>query len=138
MPSAEFAEKIREEIIEAGIDDRYKPGAYEFVLHGLEFYQFKIGEKRHLSGQELAMGLLMFAHKQYGLMAKTVFDHWGVKTTEDLGCIVYNMIKIGLMHKQPKDSLEDFFAVTNISEFFEIADKECFTIDREYVRKIRA
>jgi hypothetical protein len=40
MPSTELNEKIREEIIESGIDDRYRTGAYEFVLSGLTLTLF--------------------------------------------------------------------------------------------------
>jgi len=135
MPSIELAEKIREEIIDSGIDDRYRTGAYEFVLSGLEFYQSKIGEKRHVTGQELSRALLMFAHKQFGPLALSVFNYWGVRTTGDLGCIVYNMIRIGMMGKQPKDSLDDFFDVVDIPMAF--GAMECFSVEKEFVRRIR-
>jgi uncharacterized repeat protein (TIGR04138 family) len=133
MPSAELAEKIRKDIIESGIDDRYRVGAYEFVLNGLNFYISKIGEKRHVSGSELSRGLLMFAHKQYGPMAQSVFNHWGLKSTDDMGNIVYNMIKIGLMNKQPGDSPDDFNDVVDVPEYFRRA--ECFEIDRTFIKK---
>jgi len=135
MPSIELAEKIREEIIDSGMDDRYHTGAYEFVLSGLEFYQSKLGERRHVTGQELSQALLMFAHKQFGPMALSVFGYWGVKTTGDLGCIVYNMIKIGMMGKQPGDSLDDFFDVTDIPTA--LGAMENFQVDKEHVRKIK-
>jgi len=135
MPSIELAEKIREEIIDSGVDDRYRPGAYEFVLSGLEFYQSKLGERRHISGQELSKALLMFAHKQFGPTAMSVFNYWGVKTTGDLGCIVYNMIRIGMMGKQPGDSLDDFFDVVDIQTA--LGAMENFQVDKEFVRKIR-
>jgi uncharacterized repeat protein (TIGR04138 family) len=137
MPSPEFAERIRKELIESGIDDRYKVGAYEFVLSGLDFYLSKIGEKRHVTGEELSKGLLMFAQKQFGLMAKSVFDHWGVKTTGDLGCIVYNMIRIGMMDRQSGDSLDDFFDVADVGEFFAGAAAGCFQIDRDFIRRMK-
>jgi uncharacterized repeat protein (TIGR04138 family) len=125
------------EIIDSGLDDRYRTGAYEFVLTGLDYYQTKLGEKRHVSGQELSKALLVFAHKQFGLMAKSVFDYWGVKTTGDLGCIVYNMIRVGMMGKQPHDSLDDFYNVVDVEAAFEFMDTECVKIDREFVRRMR-
>jgi uncharacterized repeat protein (TIGR04138 family) len=136
MPSIEFTDKIREEIINSGFDDRYRVGAYEFVMNGLNFYFSKIGEKRHVSGQELSKGLLMFAHKQYGPMAQSVFDHWGLKSTDDMGNIVYNMIRIGLMNKQPGDSLDDFMDVTDVPGYFRKA--EHFEIDREFIKRFRS
>ncbi|MDR2579169.1 MAG: hypothetical protein LBC70_10255 [Chitinispirillales bacterium] len=137
MATVEFAEQVRENIIRSGVDDRYKIGAYGFVLRGLDFYISKIGGKRHVSGQELSGALIVFAHKQFGLMAKSVFDYWGVKTTGDLGCIVYNMIKVGMMDKQPGDSLDDFFDVADIRAVFKSANAECFQIDRPFIRKMK-
>ncbi|MDR0306872.1 MAG: hypothetical protein LBI42_08560 [Chitinispirillales bacterium] len=130
-----ITEKIRAEIIESGLDDRYKTGAYEFVLNGLDFYITKIGEKRHVTGQELSMGLLAFAHKQYGLMAGSVLAHWGISVTDDFGYIVYNMIKIGLMSKQPNDTLDDFFDVMNVNSFFDSVD--CFETDISFIKRVK-
>jgi uncharacterized repeat protein (TIGR04138 family) len=137
MPSFETSERIRKEIIESGVDDRYKIGAYEFVLNGLHFYVSKIGEHRHVSGQELSKGLLMFARKQYGPMAKSVFDFWGLSTTDDIGYVVYNMIRIGLMNKKPWDSLDDFLDVEDIPSYFESAKPEYFEIDRDFIKKVK-
>jgi uncharacterized repeat protein (TIGR04138 family) len=131
----EFVDSIRAEIINSGLDTRYKVGAYEFVMGGLDFCLAKLGEKRHVSGQEFSKSLLMLAHRQFGLLAKSVFDYWGVKTTGDLGCIVYNMIRIGIMDKRPEDSLDDFFDVVDIDALFKAV--EYFQIDKEFIRKIR-
>lgn len=38
MASIQNLNRIREELIESGKDDRYKIGGYDFVLNGLEFY----------------------------------------------------------------------------------------------------
>ena len=133
--SAQVIEKVRTEIIESGFDNRYKTGAYEFVLNGLDFYISKIGEKRHVSGQELSMGLLSFAHKQFGLMARSVLAYWGVEATDDFGYIVYNMIKVGLMSKQPDDSLDDFFDVMDANSFFDSVD--CFEMDKSFIKRVK-
>jgi uncharacterized repeat protein (TIGR04138 family) len=135
MATPQVLEKIREELIENGRDVRFSLAAYEFVLNGLEFYLTSIGEKRHVSGQELSKGLLFFSHKQFGLLAQDVLDSWGVKATDDFGYIVYNMISLGIMSKQPEDSLEHFFGVISFSEFFKA--QECFEIDKEYIKRIK-
>ncbi len=135
MASSQIMEKIREDILESGMDDRYKLGAYEFVLNGLDFYLSKLGEKRHVTGQELSLGLLSFAHKQYGPLARNVLENWGVEKTEDLGHLVYNMINVGLMSKQPEDSLDDFFEVIDFKSYFD--DLECFEIDKPFIKRIK-
>ena len=43
---------------------------------------------------------------------------WGVRTTDDLGEIVFNMIDIGQMRKTRKDKREDFHGVYDFDEAF--------------------
>lgn len=135
MASTQVLDRIRSEIIDSEKDSRYKIGAYEFVLNGLDFYLTQIGEKRHVSGQELSKGLLNFALKQFGLMSKDVLFSWGIKKTDDIGNIVYNMISIGLMSKKPEDRLEDFYDVTDISLFFK--KQNYYEIDKNFIKNIK-
>jgi uncharacterized repeat protein (TIGR04138 family) len=135
MTTPQVIEKIRSEIIDSGKDTRYQINAYDFVLNGLEFYLTSLGEKRHVSGQELAKGLLVFSHKQFGLFAPKVLDQWGIKTTNDFGYIVYNLIEIGIMSRQPGDSVEHFFDVIGFDDYF--SKQENYTIDKEFIKKIK-
>jgi uncharacterized repeat protein (TIGR04138 family) len=48
------------------------------------------------------------ALRQYGLLAATVLAHWGIRSTSDVGEIVYNMIATGDLEKTPSDSRSDF------------------------------
>jgi uncharacterized repeat protein (TIGR04138 family) len=135
MATPQVLDTVRALIIESGRDARYQLGGYNFVLNGLEFYLTKIGEKRHVSGQELSKGLLEFAVKQFGLLTHEVLNNWGIKSTNDFGYIVYNLISINLMCKQKGDALEDFFNVLDIAEYCK--SQEHFQIDSEYIRMIR-
>lgn len=135
MASTQALDRIRAELIESEKDTRYKIGAYEFVLNGLDFYLTQIGEKRHVSGQELSMGLLNFAVKQFGLLANDVLTNWGILKTNDIGNIVFNMISIGLMSKKPEDRVDDFFDVTDIAAFFN--SQKYFDIDKNYIKSIK-
>jgi uncharacterized repeat protein (TIGR04138 family) len=135
MASNQIFEKIRREIIESGRDTRYKLGAYLFILSGLEFYLTQIGEKRHVKGQELSIGLLTFAHKQFGPLAGTVFKYWGITTSDDIGYMVYNLIGIGVMSKQPDDRIEDFFNAADIDRFF--AKLDSFEVDKNFIKRIK-
>ncbi|NLP01934.1 MAG: hypothetical protein GX089_05535 [Fibrobacter sp.] len=133
MAAPQILDRIRKEIMER--DPRYPINAYEFVLSGLDFYLTSIGEKRHVSGQEFSVGLLKFAHKQFGLLAPDVLNHWGIKVSDDFGHIVYNMIGAGIMSKTPEDREEDFFGVVDFGEYFK--DKDCFKIELEFIKRIK-
>lgn len=113
----DFYERV-EEVAEK--DPRYKPDAYEFVMQALWFTQRKLDRKGHVSGKELLAGIREFGLDQYGPLAKTVFQHWGVKTTGDFGEIVFNMVENGLMGKTDKDSRDDFKNVYDFNETFDI------------------
>lgn len=135
MATPQAAERIRAEILESGRDSRYRMGGYMFVLNGLEYYMVKIGEKRHVSGQELSRGLAEFALKQYGPFARTVLEHFGIRSTDDFGYIVYNLIDIELMSRTAGDELGDFFGVLDFKEFY--ANVDPYVIDRESVGAMR-
>ena len=51
-------------------------------------------------------------------MASTVLDYWGITSTEDLGRIVFLLIEVGLLARQPSDKLEDFDRVYDFQEVF--------------------
>jgi hypothetical protein len=74
--------------------------------------------ERHLTGQELCEAARQYALQQYGYMSRTVLGTWGVRSTADLGEIVFNMIEIGQMRKTRKDKREDFHGVYDFDEAF--------------------
>ena len=63
---------------------------------------------RHVTGQELLTGLRHFALDQFGPMAKTVLDYWGIRRCEDFGELVFNMVDKGILGKTAEDSRADF------------------------------
>ena len=99
-------------------DGRYPERGYLFVLAALEYAQGKLPARRHLAGAELAWACRDFALEQFGLLALTVLDHWGITSTEDLGRIVFMLIDVGLLARQESDRIEDFDAVYDFAEVF--------------------
>jgi|TARA_B100001964_G_C14086891_1_gene532961 uncharacterized repeat protein (TIGR04138 family) len=114
----------------------YSPGAFAFVQNGLgyttEFFarqtssQYELDEfERHVSGQQLCMGLREFAIVRFGLLAPVVLRHWGIRRTEDFGAIVFRMVELELLRTSPQDSEDDFRTVFQFDEVFhhgELAD----------------
>jgi uncharacterized repeat protein (TIGR04138 family) len=99
-------------------DSRYKPDSYEFVMQALHFTQEKLKKQSHLNGKELLYGIRDYAIEQYGPMAKTVLNHWGISGTEDFGNIVFNMIGKKILSKTENDSLADFKEVYDFDSAF--------------------
>ena len=87
---------------------RYKPNAYKFTLDAVHFTANRIGERRHITGEELLEGIRELALDRFGPMAKTVFEQWGIARTEDFGEIVFQLVEAGLLGKTDRDRPSDF------------------------------
>jgi uncharacterized repeat protein (TIGR04138 family) len=98
---------------------RYKAEAYFFVREALEHTRGQLGRSGHVSGRELAEGVRDLARERFGLLGKAVLEGWGVRTTSDIGSLVYNMIQAKIMVKQESDRREDFDNVYDFARAFE-------------------
>jgi len=127
-------------------DRRYPLEAYVFLFEALQYAQnvLHMGAEspsesastepddaaeppraeRHVTGQELCEAIRRYALHQYGYMAKTVLNNWGIHGTGDFGEIVFNLIRIGQMRKTPSDTRVDFDNVYD----FDVALKQDFKI----------
>jgi uncharacterized repeat protein (TIGR04138 family) len=76
-------------------------------------------ETRHVSGQQLCLGLRDLAIERYGLLAHTVLARWGIRKTDDFGALVYAMIERGELRGGSADRPEDFVGVYDFREAFE-------------------
>jgi uncharacterized repeat protein (TIGR04138 family) len=47
-------------------------------------------------------------------MATVVFSQWRIRSTMDLGLIIFKLIEIGLLNKNENDSVADFEGVYSI------------------------
>ncbi len=101
-----------------GSDEEYHERAYLFVLATIEFLQSRLEVRRHVTGQELAWACRDFAVERFGLLARPVLEHWGVRRTEDIGRIVYSLVQAGLLAALPTDREEEFAAVYAFEDAF--------------------
>ena len=99
-------------------DGRYSKESFLFILASLEYILSKLTKRRHLTGQELSKGIAEYAREQYGYLAKTVLNNWGLYTTLDYGEVVYLLINGGLMNKTEDDKKEDFADAYDFNEEF--------------------
>lgn len=106
----------------------YPVEAFHFVRDGLSYAAHRVHDEemerlpeqdRHISGQQLCMGLRDFAIERYGMLAPAVLGHWHIRRTEDFGRIVFAMVDHGLLSKTSDDSLDDFRSVYDFREAFE-------------------
>lgn len=109
FPFWDTVDRIRER------DPRFGREAYGFVMaalgatvRGLPPERLADPERRHLTGRELLDGVVRFARGEFGLLARAVFEEWGVRHGEDVGAIVFHLVASGELSARPEDSIEDF------------------------------
>lgn len=93
---------------------RYSPQSYFFVFEVFESIFHKLGQQRHVTGQELAEYFLDYGTEKFGPLRDMVFKFWGIKSSEDLGEIVYNLINSNLLKKLATDTKGDFSGIFRI------------------------
>lgn len=115
-------------------DPRYTIQAYVFVLEALEHTKTQKRRARarggrvrrsrasdfaqHVNGRDLCEGARDLALSHYGLLAMIVLAQWGIRSTSDIGEIVYNLIATGDLEKTPGDSRADFDDVFEFEAVF--------------------
>jgi uncharacterized repeat protein (TIGR04138 family) len=104
-------------------DPRYQREAYVFLRDSLDFTtkqqkKAKGTSVRHVSGPELLEGVRRYALREFGPMVVTVFDNWGIRSCEDIGHMVFNLIGAGIFGKTDEDSIEDFKSVYDFQDAF--------------------
>jgi uncharacterized repeat protein (TIGR04138 family) len=120
MQKIGFAEALESVV---GSDPRYQRDGYIFLRDALDFTtkqhkKVKGVSVRHVSGPELLDGVRQYALKEFGPMVMTVFDSWGIRSSEDIGHMVFNLIGAGVFGKTEQDSIDDFKNVYDFEEAF--------------------
>lgn len=111
-------------------DPRYRLDAYTFLYDALDTTVRLMAEARrasgdtaddqHVTGQELLEGMRVHAKRTFGPLAAQVWRSWGVRSTEDWGRIVFNLVDAELLRRQETDTIDDF--------------KDGYDFDEEFVR----
>jgi uncharacterized repeat protein (TIGR04138 family) len=104
-------------------DPRYQRDAYVFLRDALDYTtkqqkKAKGATVRHVAGPELLDGVRQYALKEFGPMVPSVFSYWGIRNTEDVGNMVFNLITAGIFGKTEEDSINDFKNVFDFQEAF--------------------
>jgi uncharacterized repeat protein (TIGR04138 family) len=118
-------------------DPRYSYEAYEFVCDAVTFTQERLGRlpeedddpdtDYHVSGPELARGTCELAVQEFGMMAAVVFRQWGVRTTDDIGNLVFALIAAGRLSQSDRDDPNDFHDLFDVDKM--LTDESAMTAD---------
>ena len=104
-------------------DERYNPEAYVVLRDSLEATLKRRKKARkdtspHVGAVDLLDGFRIYALAEFGPMSRMVLDYWGIRTTEDVGQMVFNLVKAGIFGKTEDDTLESFRDIYDFQEAF--------------------
>lgn len=121
-------------------DGRYRAEAYDFVLAALDHTLGKLEKPRHVTGQELLLGIREYAQQQFGLLARSVFETWGVHHTDDFGELVFRLVEAKILGKTESDSKDDFRNVYDFGAAFDrgfqlVLDHEGWDVSQREARR---
>jgi uncharacterized repeat protein (TIGR04138 family) len=119
MTDVQFAEEILGRL--QARHPRFHAKAYLFVLSALQEVMQELERPRHIAGGELARGVRDLALTRFGPLARTVLEHWGIHSTDDVGEVVFALVEFGVLVKQDEDRREDFRDIFDFEEAFERA-----------------
>ena len=115
-------------------DPRYDAEAYNFLYEALDYTLKNVVHRgrpsQHVTGQELLEGVRRYGIEQFGCLARTVLESWGVRRTDDFGEMVFNLVTQDLMGKQESDSKEDFREIYEFEDVFDVKPVFSYAIDR--------
>ena len=117
MPELAFRDGVMDRIRLR--ESRYDEQAYLFVLSALEYTQARLEARRHISAVELAGSCRELALDRFGVMSRIVLERWGINATSDIGEIVFTLVDLGFLVKQPSDTREEFAHLFDFETAFE-------------------
>ncbi len=120
MQKEQFEEAIKR-IMER--DGRFEREAFFFLKEALDYTvqdeSVKSAENsKHVSASQLLYGFRDLGLKEFGPMAATLFDEWGITGCVDIGDMVFLLIQEGVFGKQDNDRQEDFVEVFTFENAF--------------------
>jgi uncharacterized repeat protein (TIGR04138 family) len=98
-----------------GKDSRYEARAYALLMDCVHYLGKNGG---HMSSADVMEEFKERALDQYGPMAYTVLDEWGLSSTEDIGEMMFNLVEFRRVRKDDDDRLDDFCGGYDFKEAF--------------------
>ena len=105
-------------------ETRFSLPAYEFVRRSLDHALQRLGradqkKPAHVRGEELLESFRALALQEFGPMAKTVLNDWGISTCTEVGEVVFRLVQHGILGKSETDKIDDFQEIYTFREAFE-------------------
>ena len=92
--------------------------AFEFVLRGIPPVRAKLHGSAQVNASSnahlLCWGLMDHARHRFGADAADVLESFGLRTSHEIGKVIFGLVSIGFLQAEESDRPEDFKAVLEI------------------------
>jgi len=113
MEEIDFTSDTFEDIVAK--DPRFNARAYALLMDCVHY----LGEHgKHMSGGDILEEFKERALDQYGPMSYTVLTEWGLKCTEDIGEMMFNLTDAHRVQRDENDTAESFAGGYDFKETF--------------------
>lgn len=104
---------------------------YVFIVEALYEAVSEVEFGAHVGPAHLAAAVRDLAMERYGPLARTVLSHWGIRSTADLGRVIFAMIDLGILHQGESDRVEDFSHLFDFEQVFDFGYPWTVPVDDE-------
>ena len=115
MEEIDFTSDSFEDVVAK--DSRYDARAYALLADVVHYLSGEDG--KHVSGEDILDEFRERALDQYGPLTYTVLTEWGVRCTEDVGEMMFNLTESGRIRKDEEDTPESFSGGYDFKEAFQ-------------------
>ena len=104
-------------------DARYDVEGYTFLRDALDATLKRRKKARkdapaNVNAAELLEGFRLHALQEFGPMSVTVLSYWGIRSCEDIGHMVFNLVQSEVFVKTDEDTIESFREGYDFEEAF--------------------
>lgn len=78
------------------------------LIHGYSLQRSLSGGTPHLDASEVVTAFFGLAQERYGVLARDVLGHWGVRTPSDVGRAVDLLVRAGHLHRAEEEQEDDY------------------------------
>ena len=104
-------------------DVRYSLDAYDFIFSVFNSLEKNREGKDDFSAKEITAAAVETANVKYGSLAPHTLASMGIKTTNDIGAMIFNLVDLKLFFKNDFDKYDDFEDFSLKSFFLKIKPK---------------
>jgi len=120
MPAIGFQGAVEKILAE---DSRYDEEGYTFLRDALDATLKRRKKARkdapsNVNAAELLEGFRLHTLQEFGPMSVTVLNYWGIRSCEDIGHMVFNLVQSGFFVKTDEDTIESFREGYDFDEAF--------------------